>query len=199
MATINDILRIHDNIANQCQRLSTSISFSYNILEKFNPSHFTLPTYYSTSNLSIRVANQVDMINKFSNILNNDVFQNMNHICNKLSFITSNYDLDDNVTDVDDLLLSINDFSEYVEKNFITTNDDETSFSPETISNNVKTNNSIDWKFIIGIILTLLSLSLQISDKIEKSTEAKNQQQFQYKIIDTLDKINNCLENNSKK
>ncbi|AVP54494.1 hypothetical protein C3B72_04885 [Clostridium tetani] len=217
MSTIYDDLKMRDNIANKFSKLTIpTITFNTAILQNFDIIQSQLNMFHKLDgNLAESLAIYQQTLNSFSQQISKRVSQqfsnsaayerltafsqNLNHICIQLPNISQKLNLGLNISEenANKLIESINIFSLDIQHGITESTDIDLSYT-EVIADNVESSETFDWKFLIPIIISLISLFIQISDKIVANDQLKENIETQGKIINILEQINNCLNDMEK-
>ncbi|HDK7138931.1 hypothetical protein FDB72_10420 [Clostridium botulinum] len=151
--------------------------------------------------ISQALTNQTDSFNKLSKVFI-DRFENINNIYNNLLNIYKYDNTNKTVYNSDKIINSIYDISTYIQeeltdfnnKDFTDTkNNDDTLAEEQVIVNKLNPTKTIDWKFLIPLLISIFALLIQVSDKIDSINSLKENNQFQSQVINLLDSINESV------
>jgi len=142
------------------------------------------------------------LIKSLSCNINSSLKMTLDNLNLNILNIINNGMLDTPVNTCDDLIESIKDFSDTIESKTIDASNidinDKSKLDQDikSIKSNLDLNKNIDWKFLIPLILSLISILIQISGTIDSNNSSKSTIEFQTGVNTSLEKINNCLEKN---
>lgn len=220
MSTIYDDLKMMDNIVNKFSKLTIpTITFNTAMLQNFDKIQSQLNMFHKLDgNFAEFLANYQQALNNFSQQISQQFSnsaayegltafsQNLDHICIQLPNISQKLNLGLNISEehANKLIESINSFSLDIQHGITESTDIDLSYT-EVMADNVESSKTFDWKFLIPIIISLISLFIQISDKIVANDQLKENAEIQTKNIETqgkivniLEQINNCLNDMEK-
>ena len=149
-------------------------------------------TYLPTSMMQL-IARQQSIVNSYPKIFNSDIFQSINRIHAKISLMVNNNDLDEPISNSSELLQSIKESSDCIQLDLNKSKIKAVPTNEITIPTNLK---SIDWGFLIMLLLTLINTYMQISSNIDLANSSKSTIEYQNQVTVSLNKIDNCLEQN---
>ena len=149
-------------------------------------------TYLPTSMMQL-IARQQSIVNSYAKIFNSDIFQSINRIHAKISLMVNNNDLDEPISNSSELLQSIKESSDCIQLDLNKSKIKAVPTNEITIPTNPK---SIDWGFLIMLLLTLINTYMQISSNIDLANSSKSTIEYQNQVTVSLNKIDNCLEQN---
>lgn len=166
----------------------TAIKYANRLLDL----KISVETYLPTSMMQL-IARQQSIVNSYPKIFNSDIFQSINRIHAKISLMVNNNDLDEPISNSSELLQSIKESSDCIQLDL---NESKIKAVPPneiTIQSNPK---SINWGFLIMLLLTLINTYMQISSSIDLANSSKSTIEYQNQVTVSLNKIDNCLEQN---
>ena len=130
------------------------------------------------------------------NLINLQLRQNVLSITNSLQNIVNLNKLEMPVIGSEKILESVENSSDYIEQDMPELAKTELDTNIKDVTNSLTKSKQVDWKFIIPLILSLLCLLMQILSNIDSYNSLKSTTEFQANISKSLEKIDNCLEQN---
>lgn len=202
MSSMFKLIELQNRLSNQAIRMSA-------IAERFSS-----PSYIAAAQAQLDLINNLpdgfiqnmtnlqDLITSHNNLFSEEIYAQISSIYDKLSFIGySNSNLLTIPLDNADILVeSIDELADFIKPKASDFAESEVSNNKENLRSNAVFENPMNWVAIIALLVSLISLFMQFSDRRDSLKNSLSDSEYQSKVIKSLEnyeydsKIVNLLE-----
>ncbi|GEM_PF-6783395 len=197
MATIYDAIKIQNRIFQLSAKFRNSVIPNHDKLINYYTSQQQIMANTSFYKFATIINQQQEMISNMHSHFNSDLLRNIRSLHESISVIQNQIEFNYPVTNSDNIIKSISNINDCIQSTLSNHEeidwgdlDEDSIFDAGVIESKVVTqSSSIDWKFLIPLIISLIGIVLQITSNIDSEKYSEQDLRFKTEITNSVDEL----------